>query len=141
MPTVLTIGLSVRPIAASDRLISIFLATLWARSAVVYHWMFFTEINQAAWAFGLLFLVQAVLFLNANCTRLHRPPADGVLVLNGEIRRVQFVRVNCAIQLMISWWTGARAFVTPDEPTFRTSCQALIGAHVDWPPPTQLGRV
>jgi hypothetical protein len=38
--------------------------------------------------------------------------------------------VNCAIQLMTNWWTGARALVAPDEPSFRTDCQVPGHAHL-----------
>lgn len=43
-----------------DRMISAFLSLLWAWMAIVYHLGFFTDINPAAWGFGGLFLVQAV---------------------------------------------------------------------------------
>ena len=38
------------------------LAVLWGWTGVLYHWWHFTAINRMAWAFGALFLVQAVLF-------------------------------------------------------------------------------
>ncbi|MPZ21927.1 MAG: hypothetical protein GEV06_29270, partial [Luteitalea sp.] len=43
----------------SGRIISAFLATHWAWSALAYHAAFFTRINPAAWLFAALFLVQA----------------------------------------------------------------------------------
>ena len=45
-----------------DRWISALLAVHWAWSALAYHVGFFTRINEAAWVFAALFLVQAVLF-------------------------------------------------------------------------------
>ena len=39
------------------------LAFLWAWMGVVYHWGFFTAVNPAAWLFGGLFVLQAVLFV------------------------------------------------------------------------------
>jgi hypothetical protein len=33
---------------------------------VVYHWLFFTAINPAAWLFGALFLAQALVFVGAG---------------------------------------------------------------------------
>lgn len=50
-----------RPFAG--RLISAMLAGLWAWMAIAYHFLFFSRINLAAWAFGALFLVEAALFL------------------------------------------------------------------------------
>ncbi|NJO33061.1 MAG: hypothetical protein HC869_07825 [Rhodospirillales bacterium] len=36
------------------------LAAMWAINGIGYHWMFFTEVNAAAWIFGAVFLAQAV---------------------------------------------------------------------------------
>lgn len=52
-----------------DRWVHGLLAFLWAWMGVVYHWLFFTEINGAAWAFGALFLAQALVFLGASVGR------------------------------------------------------------------------
>jgi hypothetical protein len=49
------------PSRRSPRL-SLFFAALWLWNAVVYHAVFFTRINPAAWLFAGLFLVQAALF-------------------------------------------------------------------------------
>jgi hypothetical protein len=56
------------PSRRSSRL-SLFLAVLWLWNAVVYHALFFTRINPAAWLFAGLFLVQAVLFVWAATQR------------------------------------------------------------------------
>jgi hypothetical protein len=56
------------PLRRRSRL-SLFLAVLWLWNAVVYHALFFTRINPAAWLFAGLFLVQAVLFLWAATQR------------------------------------------------------------------------
>ena len=47
----------------SDRWISALLAAHWAWSALAYHVGFFTRINQAAWVFAALFLLQAAVFI------------------------------------------------------------------------------
>ena len=49
-----------------DRLISALLAAHWAWSAMAYHVVFFTRINQAAWVFAALFLLQAAVFFWAG---------------------------------------------------------------------------
>lgn len=56
----------------SDRWASATLAFLWAWMGVVYHWLFFTSINPAAWLFGAFFVIQALMFLGAGvvATRL-----------------------------------------------------------------------
>ena len=48
---------------SAGRVTSAILAFLWAWMAIVYHFLFFSRINPAAWAFGALFLVEAALFL------------------------------------------------------------------------------
>ena len=48
---------------SAGRVISAILAGLWAWMAIAYHFFFFRRINPAAWAFGALVLVEAVLFL------------------------------------------------------------------------------
>lgn len=49
-----------------DRWISALLAAHWAWSALAYHVGFFTRINQAAWGFAALFLLQAAVFFWAG---------------------------------------------------------------------------
>jgi hypothetical protein len=51
----------------------------WAWSGAVYHWMFFTTINPAAWLFGAMFVLQAVLVavLWPKVTQLQRGPVAG----------------------------------------------------------------
>ena len=49
-----------------DRWISALLAAHWAWSAMAYHVGFFTRINQAAWGFAALFLLQAAVFFWAG---------------------------------------------------------------------------
>lgn len=49
-----------------DRWISALLAAHWIWSAMAYHVGFFTRINQAAWVFAALFLLQAAVFFWAG---------------------------------------------------------------------------
>ena len=50
----------------SDRLISVILAALWIWSGVVYQYMSFREINNAATVFAIVFVLGALLFLWAG---------------------------------------------------------------------------
>jgi hypothetical protein len=50
-----------RPV--SDRWVSALLASLWAWGAIAYHFAFFSRINAAARIFGLLFLLEALVFV------------------------------------------------------------------------------
>ena len=51
------------PTPWSGLFISSFLAFLWLWMGVVYHLLFFTAINKAAYLFAVIFLIQRVLFL------------------------------------------------------------------------------
>jgi heme/copper-type cytochrome/quinol oxidase subunit 4 len=47
----------------SNRAISVILAFFWAWMGIVYHLVYFSAINGAALGFGVLFIVQAALWL------------------------------------------------------------------------------
>jgi hypothetical protein len=47
----------------SNKIISGTLAFFWLWMGVVYHFIFFTAINKAAYLFGILFILQGILFL------------------------------------------------------------------------------
>jgi hypothetical protein len=47
----------------ADRAIAAILCTLWSVMAVGYHWIHFSTINRAAYAFGALFMLAALVFL------------------------------------------------------------------------------
>lgn len=57
---------SVRPSVASDRWIAGSLGFLWVWMGVVYHWLFFADINPAARLFGGVFVLQGLGFLVAG---------------------------------------------------------------------------
>lgn len=42
------------------KIVTWILAAMWAINGVGYHWLFFTDVNPAAWVFGAAFVVQAV---------------------------------------------------------------------------------
>jgi hypothetical protein len=46
----------------ASRRVAMILVLLWVWMAVVYHFAFFTSINKAAWAFGILFMLSAAVF-------------------------------------------------------------------------------
>ena len=60
---VVAIYLVINPNAKSDKIISGMLAFLWLWMGIVYHYLFFTPVNPAAYLFGSAFILQAGLFL------------------------------------------------------------------------------
>ncbi|HEX5001689.1 MAG TPA: DUF6064 family protein [Bacteroidia bacterium] len=59
----ITIYLIIKPTALSNKIISGLLAFFWLWMGIVYHLIFFTKINDAAYIFGAIFILQALLFL------------------------------------------------------------------------------
>lgn len=59
----LAIYLLVKPTSISNKIISGLLAFFWFWMGVVYHLIFFTTINKAAYIFGIAFIIQSVIFL------------------------------------------------------------------------------
>jgi hypothetical protein len=57
------IALSVRRFSFSNKTISIILTLFWLWTGIVYHLFYFTRINKAAYLFGLLYIIQSILFL------------------------------------------------------------------------------
>jgi hypothetical protein len=55
--------LTVKKMRYSDQAISLILACFWAWMGIVYHLMYFRTINGAALGFGVLFIIQAIVWL------------------------------------------------------------------------------
>ena len=60
---------ALRPGRASDRVVSAVLGLMWLCTGVLYHGVFFSSINKAAFAFGALFVVEGVALLYAGIVR------------------------------------------------------------------------
>ncbi|MBK8982667.1 MAG: hypothetical protein IPM38_10190 [Ignavibacteria bacterium] len=69
MLSIIVIYLTFRPTAKSDKIISGLLAFFWLWMGVVYHHLYFTEINNAAYLFGVVFILQSILFLTFGVFR------------------------------------------------------------------------
>ena len=63
MAGIAAIHLAIKPVYRSGKIISIILALLWLWMGVVYHIIFFSSINKAAYLFGAVFILQCILFL------------------------------------------------------------------------------
>jgi len=63
---VLALVLAFRKVEISDRAISGILAIFWIWMGVFYHILNFSVINPAAWVFGIVFILQGLLFLVAG---------------------------------------------------------------------------
>lgn len=110
-----------RPISATNRLISAVLALFWAWMAIAYHFVFFTTINLAAWLFGGLFLIAAFLFVWTGVVRgqLHFRVRRDVWGWLGGLLIVYAL----IIYPLLGWWLGHRY---PELPTFGLPCPTTI---------------
>jgi hypothetical protein len=61
--SIFAIYLSLKPNAQTDKIISLIMAFLWVWMGVVYHFIYFTDINKLAYSFGAFFIVQSILFV------------------------------------------------------------------------------
>ena len=59
----IAIYLALKPNAHSDKIISSIMAFFWLWMGVVYHLIYFTEINNLAYFFGAFFILQSILFV------------------------------------------------------------------------------
>ena len=55
--------LIIKPKSGTEKIVSGVLALLWLWMGIVYHLVFFTAINNAAYLFGAMFVLQGILFL------------------------------------------------------------------------------
>ena len=62
----IAIALAFKQGEVSNKLISLILAALWLWMGVIYHFIFFSTINEAARLFGALFIVQSLIFIFAG---------------------------------------------------------------------------
>lgn len=56
----LTLGALVRPTSGSSRIVGFALAAMWIWTGIIYHGLYFSAINKAAFAFGAGFVIQGV---------------------------------------------------------------------------------
>ncbi len=54
--------LTIKRVRLSDKIVSSILSFLWLWIGLVYHLIYFTSINKAAYVFGIFFIIQAILF-------------------------------------------------------------------------------
>jgi len=112
----------VRPAPTSGRLIGGGLAAMWLWTGIGYHWMFFADINKAAWVFGALFVAQGVLllFMTVVRDRIRFAPSNNLSSKVGWV----FVAYALVIYPLIGLTTGS---VYPGMPMFGiTPCPVTI---------------
>ena len=117
--TVLTYGASILRSATWTVVHRRLLAGHWIWAGVMYHALFFTRINPAAWLFAALFVAQGVIFIAL------RPPDPSFVDHPGPIRRlVSTVLISYSLIYPLIVW--ADGFTYPRMPTFGVPCPTVL---------------
>lgn len=107
--------------AAAGRIVSAILALMWLWNGVVYHGMFFTGINKAAWLFACLFVFEGLLLTEASYA--------GRLSFRPKAHAARRVGLGLALYALVLYPLIGRAFglTWPTAPVFGTApCPVTI---------------
>ena len=106
---------------ASNSLMMFILGSLWIWTGVVYHLVYFTAINNAAYFFGILFIIQGCIFFSQGTS------GDG---LNFRFRKDLYgitgaflILFSLVIYPILNYFLG---HVFPYSPTFGLPCPLTI---------------
>ena len=113
--------LAIKQKRVSDEIISGILAFLWLWAGVVYHLIFFSEINSGAYLFGAMFVAQAAFFFYEGIIRKQlsfrlKPDLYGALGAG-------FITYALLVYPLIGFALG---HVFPASPTFGLPCPTTI---------------
>ncbi len=113
--------LAARRVANSDKVVSLILAFLWLWIGTAYHLLFFTSINGAAYAFGILNVLQGAAFIYFGVLT----PRLSFKFRNDAYGIVGWVFVSYALILypVLGYFLG---HVYPKSPTFGLPCPTTI---------------
>ena len=115
------IFLVVRKNIWTDRVINSILTFFWLWMGIVYHLLFFTTINKAAYLFGSLFLIQAILFFYFGVIKQKLSYS----LFNVELAVTGAILVSYAL-VVYPLLGYAFGHVYPVSPTFGVPCPTTI---------------
>lgn len=117
----IVIYLIIKPNQKSDKVISIILAFFWLWMGIVYHLIFFTAINKAAYLFGALFILQSILFIYLGVfqNKLSFKLRSDIYGITGII----LILFALIIYPILGYFLG---HVYPFSPTFGLPCPTTI---------------
>ena len=105
----------------TTRIISITLAFLWLWMGVVYHIIFFSEINKAAYIFGGLFILQGIMF--AGCGLIRKKLSFEYTKSTANIAGIILIAYALIIYPVLGHNLG---HAYPYSPTFGLPCPTTI---------------
>ena len=117
----LLIYLAIIRTSFSDKTISAVLSFYWFWMGIIYHFGFFSTINPAAYLFGIVFVIQGLLFLyyGVFLSKLSYNFRPDIYGLTGAF----FILYALLIYPLIGWIAG---HTYPDSPTFGLPCPTTI---------------
>ena len=117
--TVLVCAASISSSSKWTRLPTSMLAAHWIWAGAMYHALFFTRINPAAWLFAALFVAEGVMFIAVGS---QEPSSDR---RSGPIRRLvsSVLIAYSLIYPLVAWADGFRY---PRMPTFGVPCPTVV---------------
>jgi hypothetical protein len=117
----ITVAMLFRPRAQSGAIALTILAALWGWLGIVYHLLFFSRINRAAYVFAIACLAGASIFLWLGVirrrVRIGKPQGWRLVV------GVSLLAYSLLIYPAISWLVGIKYFASP---TFGLPCPTTI---------------
>ena len=118
---ILVIYLAIKPNKNSDKLISGILAFFWFWMGIVYHLLYFTQINKAAYLFGVVFIVQGIFFLIVGVfkNKLSYRFSSDLYGVSGMI----LIFYALVIYPVLGFFLG---HIYPSSPTFGLPCPTTI---------------
>jgi hypothetical protein len=116
----IVIYLAFRPNPISSKIISAILAFLWLWIGTVYHFIFFSAINKAAYLFGVLFVTQGILFFfGVFQNKLSFKFRIDIYGITG----ITLILFELIIYPVLGYFIG---HVYPSSPTFGLPCPTTI---------------
>ena len=118
---ILTLILAVKKTSYSDKVISGILSFFWLWMGVVYHLLFFSQINKGAYAFGALYIIQGLLFFYVGIikNRLSFRFQSNTYTLIGSL----FIIYAVGLYPILGYFFG---HIYPKSPTFGLPCPTTI---------------
>lgn len=115
------IYLAIKPRISSSHYISVILVFFWFWMGILYHILIFTSINLAAYIFGILFIIQGIIFLYAGRYKnlLSFRFSTDWYGITGALLIIYSIFVYPAIGYLLG-------HVYPESPTFGLPCPTVI---------------
>ena len=113
--------LTIKRFSYGNKIVSGILGFFWIWIGVVYHIVFFSSINSAAYVFGILFIIQGFIFLHAGIYKDN-------LIFQFKLNTYSIVGLVFLLYALIIYPVLSHNFghIYPHQPTFGLPCPTTI---------------